>query len=729
MKNYLTLDSIDISKKVVGIRVDINSAIINDKVEVSERIVQACQSIQELMNKDATIIIFAHQGRKGKKDFTSLSLHKTALEDILKIKVKFIETIDSKIVQEEIEKTNKKSSQVFLLENLRELDVEQKPELDAKGNVKQNEITKIIELCDYYVLDAFSIAHRAHTSIIGGKKVPHIAGRLLQRELKPLSILEHTNHPKIFVMGGVKPDDLIPLIEKSLGNKTADTILLGGVIGEVALHSQGYNIGKKWNWIVENEYQTSEKILKQLIKKYPQNFILPKDVAYLDSKGKRQEISIDELHKLDTNSEIYIEDIGTQTISTFESAINSSHSCYVKGPVGNFERKGLEVGTYSLFKSIVKSKTFSFMGGGHSVTAAEKSKTISQFSYVSLAGGALVQFLQGKELPGITILEDSYKKFNTKISQHYDMVVVGSNVVDTFVSSPIDLSSEIMGKKIKIEEDFSISVGGGGVNVSCIVSKLKAKVGLITRLSNESVDLLKESSKDNQFTLLSGVVHNQAGSKTVIIETPKQDRVVFTYRGQNQDFSIDDTPKNLPISNYYFSGLSGSAFHTQMKLIKKLKRQQSNTLVGYNPSFYTIEQYGEEISNNLKYIDILIFNKEEAELLTHEKGIKNNLILLSSLGPKYILITDGSKGSYGIDSQSCEIIFVKTPHDAIIVDTTGAGDCYAGTCFYFLTKQYSLERAMELATINANYLIREKGSANGSLTLHELKKKKYNLTK
>ena len=170
MKNYLTLDSINISKKIVGIRVDINSAIINNKVEVSERITQACQSIQELMNKNATIIIFAHQGRKGKKDFTSLSLHRNALEDILQTNITFIESINSKTVEKEITKKNKKSSQIFLLENLRELDCEQKPEFDSKGNMKQNEITKIIELCDYYVIDAFSIAHRAHSSIIGGKK-------------------------------------------------------------------------------------------------------------------------------------------------------------------------------------------------------------------------------------------------------------------------------------------------------------------------------------------------------------------------------------------------------------------------------------------------------------------------------------------------------------------------------------------------------------------------------
>ena len=378
---------------------------------VSERIVQACQSIQELIDKNATVIIFAHQGRKGKNDFTSLQLHKSALEKLIAKPINFIETISVRRVKEELEKndnkSNNKKSKVFLLENLRELDCEQKPEFDSKGNVKANEITKIIELCNYYVLDAFSIAHRAHSSIVGGKRIPHIAGRLLQKELKPLSILESTKHPKVFLMGGVKPDDLIPLIEKSLVNKNVDTILLGGVIGEVALHSQGVDIGKKWDWIVENDYHLSEKKIRELIKKFPNNFVLPKDVAYLDKHGKRQEMLVGELKSLQKpQNNVYIEDIGSKTISTFEGIINASNSCYIKGPVGNFEKKGLDYGTYSLFKSIIKSKTFSFMGGGHSVTAAEKSKTISKLSYVSLAGGALVQFLQGKELPGISILED-----------------------------------------------------------------------------------------------------------------------------------------------------------------------------------------------------------------------------------------------------------------------------------------------------------------------------------
>lgn len=722
MKNYLTLDSVDISKKIIGIRVDINSAIIDEKVEINERIRQACNSIKELIDKDATVLIFAHQGRKGKKDFTSLSLHKEVLEKVLNTQITFIDTFQSKEINEII---NEKRSNVFLLENLRELDCEQKPEITSKGKVVSNKITKIIELCDYYILDAFSISHRAHSSIIGGDKVPHLAGRLLQRELKPLSILESTNHPKIFVMGGVKPDDLIPLIEKSLENKTTDFILLGGVIGEVALHSLGYSIGCKWDWIKENEYNCEEKKLKELLSKYQEQFILPIDFAYLDENGKRQEISIKDLHKLKDKSKIYIEDIGNKTIAKFEEYITPSNSCYVKGPVGNFEKKGLEVGTYSLFKTIVKNKTFSFMGGGHSVTAAEKSKTISQFSYVSLAGGALVQFLEGRELPGIKALENSFKEFNTSDSNHFDIVVVGSNVVDTFINSPTHIDSNILGRKIKIEENFSRSVGGGGVNVASIISKLNAKVGLISRISKESQEDVETTCRSNNFSLLTQSSHEQTSSKSVIIETPDQDRVIFTHRGQNQDFNSKDIPKEIPISNYYFSGLIGKAFETQMKLIKKIKKKQAHSLICYNPSYYTIENHSEEISKNLEYIDVLIFNREEAELLTGENGIKNNLILLSSLGPKYIIITNGSKGSYAINSQSCESIFVDTPKSSKIIDTTGAGDCYAGTCFYFLSKRYNLEDSMKLATLNANHLIRKRGSTCGSLKLNELKKEYY----
>lgn len=737
MKNYMTLDSISIQKKIVGIRVDINSAIINGKVEVSGRIKEACSSIKELVDKSARVIIFAHQGRKGKSDFTSLTLHKETLEEILKQNVVMISNISPKDVTSTLEKFPKEN--IFLLENLRELDVEQKPEFNAKGQIKSNPITKIIELCDFYVLDAFSIAHRAHSSVLGSSKVPLIAGRLLQKELKPLSILEHTPHPRVYMMGGVKPDDLIPLIKKSLEQHSVDTILLAGVIGELALHIKGYYLGRKWNWIVENDFNNASKDLKNLLKKYPNSFELPKDVAYLDENNQRVEISIHELTKNNSILDsVLIEDIGEETISKFKEIISNSKSCYVKGPVGNFEKKGLEVGTYSLFRAITTTNTFSFMGGGHTLTAAEISKTKEHFSYVSLAGGALVQFLEGKTLPGIQAIEDSYLHFKHKITtksnskedtNHFDMVVVGSNVVDTFINSSIDINASILGNKIKVEDNFSVSVGGGGINVSSILSKLKAKVGLISRLSYESIENVTKTANLNEFEILTTKTHKEPSSKSIIVETPSKDRVIFTHRGQNQNFSREDVPRLLPQSNYYFSGLTNRAFLTQMEMILKLKKRDLNTLICYNPSSYTIELHGQEIMNYLEFIDILIFNKEEAELLTHEKGIKTNLHLLSSMGPRFVIITDGSKGSYGISNESSEIIYQKSPSTTQnIVDTTGAGDCYAATCFYFLAKQYSLQDAMKLATINAAHLISQRGSTKGSLTLKELKAKKYKIS-
>lgn len=733
MKQYLTLDSVDVYKKVVGIRVDINSAIIHGEVQVSGRIKEACKSISELIKKKATVLIFAHQGRKGKNDFTSLELHKKKLEEILNTSIEFIPELSAQSVHKAL---SNKNSKIFLLENLRELDCEQKPTITSKGTVLSNPITQIIELCDYYIIDAFSIAHRAHSSIIGTKTTPCIAGRLLERELKPLSVLEKTPHPRIFIMGGVKPDDLVPLISKSLEQKNVDYILLGGVIGELALHIQGVDIGKKWNWIVENEYHLAQKELSRLLKKYPSHFILPKDVAYLDTTGKRVEVSVEVLKKNSKVSssskaikECLIEDIGSQTLEEFSYYIKESKSCYVKGPVGNFEKKGLEVGTYSLFRTIVSSNTFSFMGGGHSVTAAEKSKTIQKFSYVSLAGGALVQFLEGKKLPGIQVLEDSYISYAKTISKthEFDLVVVGSNVVDMFIHSPVDVSTNILGEKIKIEEDFEESVGGGGVNVSSIVSKLNAKVGLITRRSVQNKELLDMWSREKEFSILSSKIHEQSCAKSVILETPSNDRVIFTHRGQNQDFSTEDVPKHLPTSNYYFSGLTKKAFKTQIGLIKKIKKEQPFSMISYNPSSYTIKEHGEEITQMLKFIDVLIFNKEEAELLTHERGIEQNLHLLSTMGPKFIIITDGSKGSWGIEDGNSQIIYQHVPKQEIIADTTGAGDCFAGTCFYFLTKFYSLEQAMKLATLNASHLVRQKGSTNGSLTLHQLKRKQFNI--
>ncbi|MFP4401712.1 MAG: phosphoglycerate kinase [Candidatus Nanoarchaeia archaeon] len=732
MKNYLTLDSITINKSLIGIRVDINSAIINGKVEVSGRMREACTSIQELIKKNATVLIFAHQGRKGKDDFTSLELHKIAMEKILGIEIIMISTLSEEAVKQSLKDNSK--HRVFLLENLRELDCEQHPEFTKKQEVKTNPITKIISLCDYYVLDAFSIAHRAHSSIVGAMQVPHIAGRLLQKELKPLSILEQTPHPRIYMMGGVKPDDLLPLIIKSLEQNSVDTILLAGVIGEVALHAKGVHLGKKWDWIVKNEFNKSERELKTLLKKYPNRFILPRDVAYIDSNNERVEVPVEELKTKQLAHEILqdniIQDIGRETIETFSQYISESQSCYVKGPAGNFEIRGCEVATFELFKHITKSNTFSFMGGGHTLTAAEMSKTISKFSYVSLAGGALVQFLQGKELPGIKALEQSYTLISSSSSQseYFDIVVIGSNVVDTFINSPIDIDKSILGEKIKIQDNFLTSMGGGGVNTSAIASKLHAKVGLITRVSSESFELLQQSAKEHSFSLINPTPRKENSAKTVLIQTPSHDRVIFTYRGQNQNLSPCDIPTQLPISNYYFSGLTHTSFTTQSQIIKKLNKQQSHSLIAYNPSSYTIQEHEEEIIELLEYIHVLIFNKEEAQALTHQKGINNNLHLLSSMGPKYVVITDGSKGSFAIINNSTHIYTQQSiVNSNNIVDTTGAGDCFAITLFYFLSKQYSLEDAMHYATLNSGHLITQNGSTNGSLTLHELKKKKFKL--
>ena len=740
MKKYLTLDSVSVTKQLVGIRVDINSAIINSRVEDSLRIVQACESIKELVNKKAKVLVFAHQGRKGKPDFTSLKLHKNLLEKYIGEEIVFIEEISKKSVESVLQKCPKKK--VFLIENLRELDCEQHPEFKVNSKskekqeleIKQNPITQIIELCSYYILDAFSISHRAHSSVIGSSKVTQVAGRLLQKELKPLSMLQELKHPRVYVMGGLKPDDLVPFIKKSLEEKKVDMILLSGVIGEIALHLNGYDLGVKWKWIVEHKYNIVEKELKALLKKYPKQFVLPIDVAYVDTKHKKRvEIPVSNLD-LNSNSKKYkkivqhntIQDIGSKTVKKFMQNIAKSKSCYIKGPQGNFEVKGAHVGTYSLYKEVVKSKTFSFMGGGHTVTAAQKSKTVHKFSYVSLAGGALVQYLQGKTLAGIEALQQSYMRYEKKNCSEFDMVVVGSNVQDTFLQVPSLATKELLGSKIKVEDDFNIVMGGGGVNVSSALSKLEAKVGLVTRISSQNAHHLLTCANDCGFTVISSKQHRQGCSKSIIIQSLEDnDRVIYTYRGQNPNFSKEDIPSTLPISNYYFSGLTHKAIVTEHMMIKQLKKQQPHSLICYNPSSYTIELHAQKVVEMLKDVDILVFNDEEAQKLTQERGIKNNLHLLTLMGPKIVIITCADKGAYLIEKGSNEIVFQKSSNISQIVDSTGAGDCFAATFFYFYSKQYDIVSCLEFATLNAGHLITQKGSLNGSLTLKELKKMKY----
>ncbi|MEM4271262.1 MAG: phosphoglycerate kinase, partial [Candidatus Pacearchaeota archaeon] len=361
---------INFKNKTVILRVDINSPVVGKKVILSERIIEASKTIKELKDREAKIIVLAHQGRKGDKDFISLKQHAKLLNKFTKIS--FVADICGKNAIEKIKKL--KSKEAILLENIRYLDEELKE--DA-------EYVKILsKYADIYINDAFSVSHRAQASIVGFPKfLKSYFGPSMKRELDALKKI--TSKKALLILGGSKTEENCSLISKK--NK----IIVGGRFGQLYMFSKGFDFGKN------NEYLDKENLKLIREKSKEVQIIHPIDFAVKQGK-KRKEISID---KFPNHYEVF--DIGKKSIELFKNEIKKSKFIFMKGPLGYCEEKQFRKGTLEILKEIAKSKSFSVLGGGHLSTLIKDSRiNKNKFGYISLSGGALVSYIAKKELPG-----------------------------------------------------------------------------------------------------------------------------------------------------------------------------------------------------------------------------------------------------------------------------------------------------------------------------------------
>jgi len=402
MTRILTVDDLDFKDKVALVRVDFNSPIGTDKKKILEdtRIrVHGETTIKELSQKGAKVVILAHQGRPGEPDFIPLEQHAKALSRILGKPVKYVNDLFGKKAQDAIKAL--KSGEILVLENVRKFPDEQKkgsPEQHAKSEL----VKKLAPLVDVFVSDAFAAAHRAHVSIVGFTAVlPSVAGRIMERELKALSkAVEKPEKPCIYILGGAKADDALKISQYVLTNNIADHVLTGGVVGHLFLAAKGKNLGKP-----NMEFLRKKKLtvfipgIKKLMEKYQEKIEVPIDLA-IEVNKKRKAISVEELP---TNYLIY--DIGVQTVKEYTGIINNAKSIVVSGPMGVFENPEFMVGTNGVLGAIATSKGFSLVGGGHTVAAVEQLGLREKMGYVSTAGGALIEFLMGEDLPGVAALK------------------------------------------------------------------------------------------------------------------------------------------------------------------------------------------------------------------------------------------------------------------------------------------------------------------------------------
>jgi len=361
MPEFLTIDDFNFKGKTALIRVDINSPIDPETKKIIDdtRIRIHGETIRELTEKGAKIVVLAHQGRPGEPDFTPLKQHAEILPN-----------------------ERKKGT--------------------PEEHSKQALVQKLAPLADVFVNDAFAAAHRAHVSIVGFTAIlPSVAGRVMERELKALkTVLENPEKPCVFILGGAKADDSLEISQYVLKNNIADHVLTGGVISHVFLVAKGFDIGEPNIAFLEEKGQMGlVPGIQQLMRKYQKEIEVPTDVA-VEVHGKRKEIAVS---KFPTNHPIY--DIGTETIEKYGKIIGEAESIVLSGPMGVFENKEFMKGTKKIFSVVAASKAFSLVGGGHTVAAVEELGLTEKMSYISTAGGALIEFLMGKQLPGVVALE------------------------------------------------------------------------------------------------------------------------------------------------------------------------------------------------------------------------------------------------------------------------------------------------------------------------------------
>ncbi len=381
------ISRVSLRNKRVLLRVDLNSEVVNGKVLLSERIKEHALAIKKICARGASVVVLSHQGRNRGEDFISLKQHAKLLNKF--VKIKFIPSVIDEEAIDEIK--NLKSGEALLLENVRFLHEE------WDGTANNIFVKRLAPLFDIFVLDAFSVAHRQAASITGfAQALPAYAGEGMAREVSFLSKIKNMRGVT-YVLGGAKIEENLDLAEAALSEKRADKMLLCGLFGQISLIASGRNLGAPNKFLKKKGLMGFLPRIKGVLSRYPDKILLPVDVA-VRAKGRRKEILISDFPQHD---EIF--DIGQRTANEYSKIIRGSKRLFFKGPAGYYFEKQFQFGTRKLFNSIQK-KAFAVAGGGDTSTAIAMTGTKKKFTYISLAGGALSEFIAGKKLPGLEAL-------------------------------------------------------------------------------------------------------------------------------------------------------------------------------------------------------------------------------------------------------------------------------------------------------------------------------------
>ena len=404
MVDFNTIDDFDIEDKTVLVRIDINSPVDPSSGIILDdtRLKLHAQTVKELSNKGAKVVLLAHQSRPGKKDFTTLSQHAQALSDILNLRVKYTDSLFSNAAKEAIKSL--KPHEILLLENARffsEESLSRTPEEQSKTLL----VRHLSPLIDFFVNDAFAAAHRSQASLVGFTvDTPSAAGRVMEKEVTVMQdALDNVEHPSVFLLGGMKPEESIDVMENVLSNGTADSILTTGIVGNIVLWAAGVDIGQvNKDFIASRGYRDMVEKAKELIDRFGDKVKYPIDVA-CDIDGQRVDIDFKEI----PNKSIF--DIGVKTISYYAKEIRDAKYIFANGPAGVFEDPKFSMGTEDLINAMATSKGFTLIGGGHIAAATAGLGLEEHMSHLSSGGGACISMLAGKKLAAVEALKNSKK--------------------------------------------------------------------------------------------------------------------------------------------------------------------------------------------------------------------------------------------------------------------------------------------------------------------------------